>query len=220
MKVSTDYVFQPDQLNGIIVKWEPGDEPVIQGLEPFAHLHPTFLKYGATRWVRRACADVLGLDYDNVELFTEKLNVKRAHVGGRYSLHQDYPYWVGVAEQPENLVTAWVALDDSTIANGALEVIPGSHKQGRVPGKQGGMAFEENEIDPATFDTSGMIPVEVPAGGAIFFGPFLVHRSAPNTSAKDRRAILYTYQQGRLLNMRESTRRWLHAMAGTTSEES
>src|SRR3954466_4546989 len=43
--VSTDYVFQPDALTGIFIKWEPGDDPVVQGLEPFADLHPTFMKY-------------------------------------------------------------------------------------------------------------------------------------------------------------------------------
>jgi phytanoyl-CoA hydroxylase len=212
IKVSTDYVFEPDHTNGIIVKWEPGEEPVLQGLEPFAHMHPTFLRYAEHPAFTEPCAELLGLAPDEVALFTEKLNVKRAHFGGKYALHQDYPYWIEPAEEPENLVTVWVALDDATIENGALEVLPGSHKHGRVQGKQGGTEFEANEIDPDVFDTSGMIHVEVPAGAAIFFGPFLVHRSAPNLSDNDRRAVLYTYQRKGLRTQFENTRAWLASM--------
>jgi ectoine hydroxylase-related dioxygenase (phytanoyl-CoA dioxygenase family) len=78
-----------------------------------------------------------------------------------------------------------------------------------VPGKVGGTEFERNEIDPATFDTSGMIHVEVQAGDAIFFGPFLVHRSAANTSDRDRRALLYTYQQAGHRQSRHDTRKFV-----------
>ena len=52
-----------------------------------------------------------------------------------------------------------------------------------------------NEIDPDTFDSSGMIHVEVEAGDAIIFGPFLVHRSAANTSDRDRRALLWNLSE-------------------------
>jgi len=218
-KVSTDYVFEPDQMNGIFVKWEPTDEPVIQGLEPFAHLHPSFSRAGSHPGFTEPCADLLGLPVSDVALFTEKLNVKRARFGGRYALHQDYPYWITETDNPEQLVTVWVALDDSTVENGALEVLPGSHKQGRVPGKQGGTAFEKNEIDPDTFDTSNMITVEVPAGGAIFFGPFLVHRSAPNRSDNDRRAVLYTYQKAGGRTALQNTKVLLDAMAGAAKEQ-
>ncbi|MDP1794367.1 MAG: hypothetical protein Q8K63_09555, partial [Acidimicrobiales bacterium] len=30
--VSTDYTFEPDAMTGIFIKWEPGDDPVVQGL--------------------------------------------------------------------------------------------------------------------------------------------------------------------------------------------
>jgi ectoine hydroxylase len=38
------------------------------------------------------------------------------------------------------------------------------------------------------------VPVEVAAGTVISFGPYLVHRSAPNTSDRERRALLFSYQ--------------------------
>src|SRR5206468_6128296 len=117
------------------VKWEPGAD-VIQGLEPFAHLHPVFQKYAEHPAFVEPCRDLLGIH--DIGLFTEKLNVKRAHVGGSYALHQDYPYWRPTADEIKRLVTVWVALDDATATNGALEVLPGSHRLGYVPGKTDG----------------------------------------------------------------------------------
>ncbi len=207
--VSTDYVFQPDALTGIFVKWEPGDEPVVQGLEPFADLHPTFMKYEMYEGFTEPCGDLLGLAPDDLNMYTEKLNFKRARKGGKYALHQDYPYWIDSADDAENMVTVWLALDDADRTNACLEVLPGSHKLGRVPGKVGGTEFEANEIDPDTFDSTGMIHVEVEAGDAIFFGPFLVHRSAANTSDRDRRALLYTYQKAGQKQSRHTTREFV-----------
>lgn len=40
--------------------------------------------------------------------------------------HQDYPYWNQVG--PAELGTCWIALDDATIENGCMQVIPGSHR--------------------------------------------------------------------------------------------
>lgn len=215
--VSTDYVFQPDAMTGIFVKWEPGDEPVVQGLEPFADLHPTFMKYEMFPAFTEPCADLLGLEADDLNMYTEKLNFKRAHKGGKYALHQDYPYWVGEAEDPANMVTVWVALDDADRSNACLEVLPGSHRTGQVEGKVGGTEFEKNEIDPSTFDDSGMIFAEVEAGDAIFFGPFLVHRSAANTSDRDRRALLYTYQKAGQIRSREKTRAFVEKISAARS---
>jgi ectoine hydroxylase-related dioxygenase (phytanoyl-CoA dioxygenase family) len=49
-------------------------------------------------------------------------------------------------------------------------------------------------MDPAKFDSDKLIPLEVSAGSVAFFGAFLVHRSLPNNSNEDRRALLYSYQ--------------------------
>jgi len=38
------------------------------------------------------------------------------------------------------------------------------------------------------------VPLEVPAGTVVYFGPLLVHQSAPNLSDSQRRALLYSYQ--------------------------
>jgi ectoine hydroxylase-related dioxygenase (phytanoyl-CoA dioxygenase family) len=51
-------------------------------------------------------------------------------------------------------------------------------------------------MDEAKFDMASLVPIEAKAGAVVFFGAFLVHRSLPNRSGSDRRALLYSYQPG------------------------
>jgi len=208
-RVSEFYIFQQDVAHETIVKWEPGDESIVQGLEPLAHLHHEFADLATHPAFVDPARDILGVD--SVDLFTEKLNLKRAEVGGTYALHQDYPYWIASAAQPGNMVTVWVGLDDANASNGALEVLPGSHLHGEVMVHRKGSAMEQAEIDPDRFDTSALRTVEVPAGAAIYFGPFLVHRSGANTTSVDRRALLYTYQVAGHPHTRDELREWFAA---------
>ncbi|MGE0309795.1 MAG: phytanoyl-CoA dioxygenase family protein, partial [Acidimicrobiia bacterium] len=204
--VSSFYVFELDKAKDVMIKWEPGSRSAIQGVEPVAHLHPVIAEFGNHPALVEPARELLG--FDAVSLYTEKLNTKRSGVGGAYALHRDLPYWVGSSDDPEGMLTVLLALDDATRENGALEVLPGSHLIDDLPFKQSDQEFERNEIDPARMDTSSMIPVEVPAGSAIFFGPRIVHRSAPNRSATDRWAMLYTYQRAGNRDMRDYNREW------------
>ncbi len=45
---------------------------------------------------------------------------------GVVAWHRDYTYWDHVG--PPQLATCWIALDDATVENGCMQVIPGSHK--------------------------------------------------------------------------------------------
>ena len=86
-----------------------------------------------------------------------------------------------------------IFLDDADVQKGCLEVAPGSHRDGKQKRKAAN-DFGSREMDPSTFDTGRLIPLEVTAGSVAFFGAFLVHRSLPNRSDEDRRALLYSYQ--------------------------
>lgn len=185
------YCFQVDPGLCTIVKWEPDRQGVVQGVEPFAHFDPALRDFGLDpRFVEPMC-DLLGTAA--VELFTEKLNVKRARVGGPIVLHQDYPYWVANSVDAGEIATAVLFLDDATRRNGCLEVLPGSHRDGVRTGK-GGADFGKFEMPPTSVPDEALVALEVPAGTIVFFGSLLVHRSAPNHSGGDRRTLLYSYQ--------------------------
>lgn len=198
------YVFDADLDHGVIIKWE-GDTDVVHGLEPFAHLSKPLEDWGYDERFVAPMRDILGCDAPM--LFTEKLNLKRPHHGGANPLHQDYPYWLRVAENAEEVATAMLFLDEAGLENGCLHVVPGSHSRGMWNLSENDDTFGRNELDEQHFGDLELIPVEVPAGSLVLFGPMLVHKSAPNTSAKERRALLYSYQPPGRITQLESLRR-------------
>ena len=185
------YMFQLEKGLVTMVKWEPAFPDVVQGVEPFAHFDQRLHDWAMDPRFIEPMKDLVGAE--SVELFTEKLNVKRAKTGGPIVLHQDYPYWTENSDGAGDIATAIVFVDDATRANGCLEVLPGSHARGEWP-RQQVEGFGAMEMELAGFDESQLVPVEVPAGSLVLFGAFLVHRSLPNQSPHDRRALLYSYQ--------------------------
>jgi ectoine hydroxylase-related dioxygenase (phytanoyl-CoA dioxygenase family) len=183
------YIYQNDTNRAVIVKWED-DREHVQGIEPFAHLHPVFNTYGRDERLLAPMRSILGVD--QVVMYTEKLNLKRARIGGPIVLHQDYPYWVPISDKADQIANAMVFLDDSNESNGCLQVAPGSHRAGKESTRVDD--GKPNEMDMSQFDTSTMVSVEAKAGDVLFFGPLLVHRSDGNTSDSDRRVLLYSFQ--------------------------
>ena len=202
-RTAGSYMFEFQRTLGTIVKWEPDAPDLMQGVEVFAHLSEDLRRWAFDRRLVEPCKDLVG--EDEVILFTEKLNLKRAHRGGSIILHQDFPYWRDLTEAARRVATAMLFLDEATLDNGCLEVVPGSHREGlqarRAVDGLGGL-----EIDPATYDESRLVPLPVEAGAVVFFGPLLVHRSMPNRSGADRRALLYSYQPTGYRHLGELTR--------------
>ena len=143
---------------------------------------------------------------DRIELFTSKLNLKRAVDGSEFPWHQDYPYWfVSVEEDAADIVTAIVFLDDTTAENGAVRVLPGSHRLGPA-------ARDPNDpsrylADPTRLDARREMVVEVSAGSMLLFGALLLHRSSPNATSAHRRALLPSYQPAGRPRLHAASRR-------------
>ncbi len=194
------YAFEIQQPLGTVVKWEPDELELVQGAELFAHLSDALRDWGLDARFVDPARHMAGAE--DIALFTEKLNLKRANKGGPIVLHQDYPYWSDVTPLAPRIATAMLFLDDATRENGCLEVVPGSHREGVQPRKDIA-GFGGLEMEPARFDVSRLVPLEVSAGSVAFFGPFLVHRSLPNRSGGDRRALLYSYQPAGNPHLRE-----------------
>ncbi len=189
-EVAGAYMFQRQWDTLVTVKWEPETPNLLQGVEPLAHVSRELKAWGEDDRLMGTAGAIIG---EPAAMWTEKLNLKRARDGGSYTLHQDYPYWRKINPAADRIVTAMLFLDDSTEENGCLLAAPGSHRAGMLPRKQiegiGGL-----EMDPDQFDQSRLTPIEAKAGDVLFFGSFLVHKSLPNRSDHDRRALLYSYQ--------------------------
>ena len=178
--------------SGTAIQWEWAEgSREVRLIEPFTHLHPRFQALWEDPRFVEPMKDALGVD--TVGPYTCKLNLKRPREGSAFPWHQDYPYWY--AFTPANaleIATAILFLDDASAENGALRVLPGSHRRGPAPRDPADPT--RFLADPARLDTSVERAVEVPAGSLLFFPSLLVHRSTPNTSARQRRAILLSYQ--------------------------
>lgn len=185
------YMFEALRDEGTVVKWEPFAPDVVQGIEPFAHICEPLRDWGLDPRLVDPCKAIVG--QDDIVLFTEKLNVKRARYGGDIVLHQDFPYWEKQTPIAHRVATAMIFLDDADRENGCLEVAPGTHTSGKLKQRETD-GFGSLEMDMDAFDLSRLQALEVKAGTVAFFGSFLVHRSLPNCSERDRRALLYSYQ--------------------------
>ena len=89
-----------------------------------------------------------------------------------------------------------ITLDDADRDNGCFRVIPGSHREGFLPGLRDGTALGPLFTDPDHFDANEQWLAELPAGSLVFFSAHTVHGSEPNRSDRARRAIVLTYQPG------------------------
>ncbi len=131
--------------------------------------------------------DILGPD---ILLFRDILMMKPARVGSKMPWHQDSNYW---PIQPASLCSIWTALDEATIENGCMRVIPGSHKLDLIPSKdKGASALRDEQIDLAK-----AIDVPLKPGSSLVFHSRLLHGSEPNRSEHHRRAFITSFMSAR-----------------------
>jgi len=103
-------------------------------------------------------------------------NESRAHITAT-SWHQDRA--VGLEESDgTRMVTVWIAMNDATLENGCLCVVPGSHREPMRTHCPAGQL----SIPDTLFDAATAVPVPVPAGGAVLLHPLTIHGSRPNTT--------------------------------------
>ena len=116
---------------------------------------------------------------------------KEPHTGKRIPWHQDASYW---PIEPKKNVTAWVALDHCTSANGCLQVIPGSHRtQLDHVAVADAMSWFTTGADPATVDDSTALDVRLRPGEFVLFNEGTLHGSQPNRSDIARYAFSLRY---------------------------
>lgn len=106
------------------------------------------------------------------------------------SWHQDIRYWR--FDRPE-LVSTWIALGTENVDNGALLVIPGSHKLSIDPGRFDAALFLRTDLEENEAMLSTAVPVELNAGDVLFFHSKTLHAAGPNKSETVKRSIVFTY---------------------------
>jgi ectoine hydroxylase-related dioxygenase (phytanoyl-CoA dioxygenase family) len=135
-----------------------------------------------------AASQLLG---GRVRFWHDQLFCKPARHGGVVAWHQDYSYWTRT--KPMAHLTCWIGLDDSTVANGAVHYVPGSHRWDLLPitGLAGNMEAIREVLTPAQWERFiHPVAVELKKGECVFHHPLMVHGSFANRTEMPRRAAV------------------------------
>lgn len=129
------------------------------------------------------------MDVDGVRLYHDQALYKES--GGGYTpWHADQYYWPLASDKS---ITAWIPLQETPLAMGALEYSAGSHKLDIGRDKP---ISDESEalIDAALAASSCQHVVEPFALGEVgFHAGWLFHRAAPNTTDAPRKVMCVIY---------------------------
>lgn len=138
-----------------------------------------------------AVETVLG---DEVYHYHHKMILKEPKVGGAWAWHQDYGYWYNNGCLWPQMASCLIAVDQATTQNGCLQVVPGSHKLGRIDhGSVGDQTGADLERVEAILERLPILHVELAPGSAVLFHSNLLHRSDQNTSDDPRWAFICCY---------------------------
>ena len=161
-------------------------------------LDPVFAEFSRRNEIEDLVSD---LGIPDALLLQSMYIFKQPNIGGEVTCHQDATF---LYTEPLRMVGLWFALEDATIENGCLWVIPGGHQLGlksrfvRAPMttdllKAGDCPPEAVNTTFLVFDDSPwpeekLRPLEVEKGTLIVLHPLLPHLSRENRSPKSRHA--------------------------------
>ena len=126
----------------------------------------------------------------NLRFNNAKINSKLPGAATDVKFHQDFPFEL---HTNDDLMTVLYFLDDVTLENGPLEVVPGSHKGPLYDLWQNGVFTGAVDPDVAKAAQKAAVPCIGPAGAACLMHTRLLHGSAPNRSDQPRTLFICAY---------------------------
>lgn len=136
------------------------------------------------------------LETDEIRLWHDQI-IYKPGVGdrdtpvGNVGWHQDYGYWQ--CSSNANMVTVWIALQDTDLTNGGMMTILGSHRWGLVPDSN---TFFDQDMEQLKrkYASDGREWIEEPcilkAGQASFHHALTFHGSGPNRTNEPRLSVV------------------------------
>lgn len=141
----------------------------------------------------------------NLLVYYSQLMMKAPRQGFTAPWHQDFAFF---PHSRAEILACTVAIDDATLENGCIRVIPRSHQLGLINhyDKQG--VFTGIVQDYHRFDERTEVALPAKAGSVIFWHSLTLHASHPNRTEKPRRALVIEYKNpdARLLSGSYSSR--------------
>lgn len=168
-----------------------------------------FLKIVTCDAVLDAAESILG---PNVQYYQDNVFYKPARNGDESAWHQDNVWW---RADPPNMLTIWIALDDTDVENGAVHYVPGSHagliEPTMVVNDANGMTYKL--LAPEQVDKTKAVSFNVPAGHAVMHHCLTVHGAPPNSSDRLRRGYTVHLAQAGVVELDETRNPMLRGKA-------
>ncbi|MFZ9706575.1 MAG: phytanoyl-CoA dioxygenase family protein [Ilumatobacteraceae bacterium] len=136
---------------------------------------------------KQLCGDGMVIDFDQL------LAKQPFRQDAVFAWHQDQAYWI---ETPDRrTATCWLAVDDSTLANGCMQFLPGSQREPVRPhrplhGDREASHTLVTDLRPGETTT----PVEIKRGDITVHCEGVLHGSGGNSSASRRRAYIVAFR--------------------------
>ncbi|MBO9732410.1 MAG: phytanoyl-CoA dioxygenase family protein [Chitinophaga sp.] len=125
----------------------------------------------------------------NLKCMQSMLFVKGPGKAGQ-SWHQDEYY---IPTRDRSLIGAWIAIDDATVENGCLWIIPGRPGFIMPRVKNDNNEYADVDTVDVTAYSDQMIPVEVRSGAVVFFNGYTLHSSRRNKTTDCFRTALVNH---------------------------
>ena len=163
---------------------------------------PIMTEFLFSELMAEICRATLG---DTAYLFHEQYVVKAADTASKFAWHQDSGY---VGHYHRAYLSCWCALDDMTVENGTVYILPYSRDGRSASDDIIDHTVEERSNDKVGYkgDDPGE-PAIVPAGSIVVFSSRTFHRSGPNMTDAYRRCYLAQYSAEPIMN-RDGTALW------------
>ncbi|MCE2441113.1 MAG: phytanoyl-CoA dioxygenase family protein [Candidatus Latescibacteria bacterium] len=145
-------------------------------------IHPAFEEIRNSPRFPALLAPLIGT---TLKQYINQINFKMPGGKIQFPWHQDVRPTPAFRDQVNNYVQTIVVVDEATVANGCLHVIPGSHKMGDLRAKRYAKGGVEAQVD-----VSSAVTCEAMPGDVLMFTSYTVHGSSPNTTNRPRRSYI------------------------------
>src|SRR5579871_2707610 len=129
----------------------------------------------------------------DVDLYWNQSVFKQPEGTKEFPWHQDDGY---TPVDPSPYLTLWLALNDATVENGCISVLPGSYKRGLMPHRSSPIGLVCYDSD----EPYQGVRVPLKAGSMAAFWSLTCHKSGPNVSQGPRKAYVIQYSHAGLKN--------------------
>jgi ectoine hydroxylase-related dioxygenase (phytanoyl-CoA dioxygenase family) len=176
--------------NDAVFDLEPGhsaENPRLRRLKDPIKQHPVYMDTLHHPKIVQIVSQLIGF---GLRSNGNKLNMKYAQFGSPVEWHQD---WAFYPHTNDDLLAVGVCIDAMTMENGALLVIPGSHRGPVLDHHSKSRGVFVGAVTDEDFNADGAVPILLDAGGISIHHVRALHGSAPNMSPAPRRLLLYQY---------------------------